>query len=363
MLNIGIVGSGFISRAYLRAAQDFPSVQITACSDVNFSAAEEKAREFGIKAQSVDELLADPAIDLVLNLTVPQSHGHISLRAVEAGKHVYSEKPLALSTKEALELLATAQACGKRVGVAPDTFLGGGQQTARKIIDNGDIGAPIGGTAFILLPGHEHWHPNPDFFYQPGGGPVLDMGPYYLTALVNLLGPVRRVTSIGRRTLNEREIQSGPRQGDRVPVSILTHFNAILEFETGSVVSFHASFDVQAHTHWPIEIYGTEGTLQVPDPNTFGGPVRLLKRSKPAAEIPLTHGFSDRNYRIIGVAEMDRAIESGRPHRASAELGYHVLEVMEAMITTGEQGSPVVISSRCERPTALPSQSRLGILD
>jgi predicted dehydrogenase len=178
MLNIGIVGSGFISGAYLRAVQDFPSVRITTCSDVNFSAAEAKAREFGIKAQSVDELLADPAIDLVLNLTVPQSHGQISLQAVQAGKHVYSEKPLALSIKEAHELLAAAQACGKRVGVAPDTFLGGGQQTARKIVDSGDIGAPIGGTAFILGPGHEHWHPNPDFFYQAGGGPVLDMGPY-----------------------------------------------------------------------------------------------------------------------------------------------------------------------------------------
>jgi predicted dehydrogenase len=363
MLQIGIVGSGFISRAYLRAAQDFPSLRIIACSDVNFAAAEEKAREFGVKAQSVDELLADPAIDLVLNLTVPQSHGSISLRAVKAGKHVYSEKPLALSTKEADELVAVAQSCGKRVGVAPDTFLGGGQQTARRMIDSAEIGTPIGGTAFILLPGHEHWHPNPDFFYQPGGGPVFDMGPYYLTALVNLLGPVRCVTSIGRRTLNEREIQSGPRKGDRIPVSILTHFNALLEFENGPVVSFHASFDVQAHTHWPIEIYGTEGTLQVPDPNTFGGPVRLLKRGKPVAEIPLTHGFSDRNYRIIGVADMDKAIESRKPHRASVELGYHVLEVMEAIVTTGDHGSPVAISSRCEMPVALPPQPRLGTLD
>jgi predicted dehydrogenase len=363
MLHIGIVGSGFISRAYLRAAQDFPDIRIVACSDVNFAAAEEKAHEFRIQAQSVEELLVNSEIDLVLNLTVPQSHGTVSLRAIDAGKHVYSEKPLTISAKEAKELLSAAEAKARRVGVAPDTFLGGGQQTARALIDDGNIGTPIGGTAFILLPGHEHWHPNPDFFYQPGGGPVFDMGPYYLTALVNLLGPIRRVISIGRRTFDDREIRSGPRKGERIPVPILTHFNALLEFQEGPVVSFHASFDVQNHTHSPIEIYGTEGTLQVPDPNTFGGPVRLLKRGKSPADIPLTHGFGDRNYRILGVAEMGKAIEQRKPHRASGELGYHVLEVMEAIVEGGGHGSPVEISSRCEKPTTLPAQPRLGVLE
>src|SRR5260370_11663274 len=273
MLDIGIVGSGFISGAYLRAAQDFPDMRFVAWSDVNSGAAEEKAHEFRIQALSVEELLANSEIDLVLNLTVPQSHGTVSLRAIEAGKHVYSEKPLSVSVKEAKELLSAADAKAKRVGVAPDTFLGGGQQTARALIDDGKIGMPIGGTAFILLPGHEHWHPNPDFFYQPGGGPVFDMGPYYLTALVNLLGPIRRGISIGRRTLDNPGIQSGPRQVERNPVPILTRFNALLEFQVSPIVSFHASFDVQNHTHSPIEIYGTDGTLQVPDPNTFGGPV------------------------------------------------------------------------------------------
>jgi predicted dehydrogenase len=361
MLNIGIVGSGFISRAYLRAAQDFPNVRIIACSDVNFAAAEEKAHEFRIQAQSVEELLANSEVDLILNLTIPQSHGSVSLRAIEAGKHVYSEKPLALSIKDATHLLSATQAKGKRVGVAPDTFLGGGQQTARRLIDSGAIGKPIGGTAFILLPGHEIWHPNPDFFYQPGGGPVFDMGPYYLTALVNLLGPIRRVTSIGSRTFDEREIQSGPRKGEPIPVQILTHFNALLEFEHGPVVSFHASFDVKEHTHWPIEIYGTEGTLQVPDPNTFSGPVRLLKLRKSVTDVALTHGFADRNYRILGIAEMEKAIETGKPHRASAELGYHVLEVMEAIVQDAGKGS--LIASRSERPAPLPSQPRLGVLD
>ena len=362
MLHIGIVGSGFISRAYLKAAQDFPNVRIIACSDVNLAAAEEKAREFRIKAQSVDELLGNSAIDLVLNLTVPQSHGAVSLRAVEAGKHVYSEKPLALSTKEATELVSAVGARGKRVGVAPDTFLGGGQQTARRLIDSGEIGKPIGGTAFILLPGHEHWHPNPDFFYQAGGGPVFDMGPYYLTALVNLLGPVKRVTSIGRRTLNEREIQSGPRKGERIPVSILTHFNALLEFETGPVVSFHASFDVKDIPIGRLKSTAPKALCKCLIP-ILSADLSAFKTSKTVAEIPLTHGFCDRNYRIIGVAEMDKAIESRKPHRASADLGYHVLEVMEAIVTTGDHGSPVAISSRCERPAALPSQPRLGILD
>ncbi|MBV9273202.1 MAG: Gfo/Idh/MocA family oxidoreductase [Verrucomicrobia bacterium] len=362
MLHIGIVGSGFISGAYWRASHDFPNLRIISCSDVNPAAAEEKARDFGIEAQSVEQLLTNPKIDLVLNLTIPQSHAPISLRALQAGKHVYSEKPLALSTNEALDLLSTAKAEGKRVGVAPDTFLGGGQQTARRLIDRGDIGIPIGGTAFILLPGHEHWHPNPDFFYQPGGGPVFDMGPYYLTALVNLLGPVRRVISIGKRTFNEREIQSGSRKGERIPVAILTHFNALLEFFDGPVVSLHASFDVQGHTHWPIEIYGTGGTLQVPDPNTFGGPVRLLRRAKPAMDVPLTHGFSDRDYRILGVAEMAKAIDLGRPHRVSADLGFHVLEVMEAIVEGATKEMPIEITSRCNRPEALPPQPRLGSL-
>jgi predicted dehydrogenase len=361
MLQVGIVGSGFISRAYLRAAEDFPNVRISACSDVNFAAAEEKAREFRIRAQSVEELLGNSEVDLILNLTVPQSHGSVSLRAIEAGKHVYSEKPLALSIKEAAQLRSAAEAAGKRVGVAPDTFLGGGQQTARRLIDSGAIGTPVGGTAFILLPGHEFWHPNPDFFYQPGGGPVFDMGPYYVTALVNLLGPIKRVISIGSRTFAEREIQSGPRRGERIPVTILTHFNALLEFQAGPVVSFHASFDVKEHTHGPIEIYGTEGTLQVPDPNTFGGPVRLLKLRKSVTDVPLTHGFADRNYRIIGVAEMGKAIEMRRPHRASLELGYHVLEVMEAIVQDDGKGS--AIASRCERPAALPAQPRLGIFE
>src|SRR5260370_19811827 len=240
MLHIGIVGSGFISGAYLRAAQDFPDIRIVACSDVSSVAAEEKAREFRIQALSVEELLANSEIDLVLNLTVPQSHGTVSLRAIEAGKHVYSEKPLAVSVTEAKELLFAVDAKAKRVGVAPDTFLGGGQQTARALIDDGKIGMPIGGTAFILLPGHEHWHPNPDFFYQPGGGPVFDMGPYYLTALVNLLGPIRRVISIGRPTFDDRAIQSAPPKGARIPVPVLSPFNAPLAFHQHPVVKSHA---------------------------------------------------------------------------------------------------------------------------
>src|SRR3984885_13974159 len=279
MLQVGIVGSGFISRAYLRAAEDFPNVRITACSDVNFAAAEEKAREFRIQAQSVEELLGNSEVDLILNLTVPQSHGSISLRAIEAGKHVYSEKPLALSIKEAAQLRSAAEAADKRVGVAPDTFLGGGQQTARSLIDSGAIGTPIGGTAFILLPGHEIWHPNPDFYYQPGGGPVFDMGPYYLTMLVNLLGPVARVMAMATRGQEERLITAeGPFKNTSFKVGTPTNVLSLLEFRSGATVTFGASWDVFKHSNHPIELHGTEGSLRLPDPDWFGGTVSISRR-------------------------------------------------------------------------------------
>jgi predicted dehydrogenase len=273
-LQVGIIGAGYISAAYLRAARFFEQMKVVVCADLNPVAAEVRAREFGIKSCSVEALLEDGSVELVLNLTLPQVHVPVCLRAVDAGKHVYSEKPLGLSVAEVEPLLDAARSHGVRVGCAPDTFLGAGQQTARQLIDEGAIGTPIGGTAFVLLPGHERWHPNPAFYYQTGGGPVFDMGPYYLTALVNLLGPIEHLVSCGRKAFSQRTIGSGPRQGESFPVEIQTHFSVLLEFRSGPVVILNASFDVQGHSHVPIEIYGTEGTLQVPDPNTFGGPVR-----------------------------------------------------------------------------------------
>jgi len=362
-LRVGLVGAGYISAAYIRAAQFFDQIEVVACADLNPAAAEARAREFGIKSTSLDDLWKDDSLQLILNLTAPQGHVPVSLRAVDAGKHVYSEKPLGLSVAEARPLLDAARSRGLRVGCAPDTFLGGGQQTARQLIDEGAIGAPIGGTAFILLPGHERWHPNPDFFYQPGGGPVFDMGPYYITALVNLLGPIGRVVAYGRKSFPQRTIAGGPRQGETFPVEVQTHFNALLEFRGGPVVSFHASFDVQAHSHVPIEIYGTEGTLQVPDPNIFGGPVRHFGRNGRWRDVALTHGFGDRDYRGLGVAEMASALAAGVPHRASDVLAFHVLEVMEAIVMGSSTGEPVPIESPGEWPRPLNPISLLGDLN
>jgi predicted dehydrogenase len=362
-IRIGIIGAGYISGAYLRAAKDFQEIAVVSCADAVRSNAEARAGEFGLRAQDLDELLEDKSIDLILNLTTPQSHLPISLRALEAGKHVYSEKPLGLSLEETGKLLEAAGRNNVRLGCAPDTFLGGGHQTVRKLIDDGAIGKPLGGTAFVLSGGPESWHPNPQFYYQAGGGPVFDMGPYYLTALINLLGPVKSVTSIARRGFAERVFGAGPRKGEKFAVEIPTHFNALLEFEQGAIISFHASFDVLGHSHLPIEIYGTDGSLQIPDPNYFGGRVRLLERGGSWADRPLTHAYSDGNYRILGVAEMASAIRTNRPHRASDQMAFHTVEIMEAIVNGGSSGKPVPINSRCQRPRALQPLPRLGILD
>jgi predicted dehydrogenase len=362
-IRVGIIGAGYISAAYLKAAKDFPELAMVNCADAQLTNAKKRGEEFGLKVQSVDELLQDKTIDLVLNLTTPQSHVPISLQALEAGKHVYSEKPLGLSIEETGPLLEAAHRNNVRLGCAPDTFLGGGQQTVRKLIDDGAIGKPLGGTAFVLTPGPESWHPSPQFYYQTGGGPVFDMGPYYITALINLLGSVTRVTSIARRGFVERVFGAGPKKGEKFAVEVPTHFNALLEFEQGAIISFHASFDVQGHSHLPIEIYGTDGSLQIPDPNYFGGRVRLLQRGGSWADMPLTHGYNDRNYRILGVAEMAAAIRTNRSHRASDQIAFHTVEIMEAIVTGGSSGKPVPINSRCERPRALEPLPRLGTLD
>jgi predicted dehydrogenase len=349
-LQVGIVGAGVISAAYLKTK--FPQFKITCCSDVQPTQAELRAREFGIAAVTTETILADPAIDIVLNLTTPQHHTEITAAGLRARKHVYSEKPLSISTREAEPLLSAAAANRVRIGCAPDTFLGGAQQTGRKLLDEGAIGSPIGGTAFFMSGGPESWHPNPEFFYQKGAGPVFDMGPYYLTALVNLLGPIKRVWSAGRTTLPQRTIGSGPRKGALFPVSVLSYLSAIFEFQSGPIVTFVASFDVPAYNHPFIEIYGTGGTLQLPDPNYFGGPVRL-NRNQHWVDVSHSHGYGDGNYRGIGLADLVAGLWSGTPHRASAELAFHVLEVMEAVVETAGSGQAYLIRSSCDRPRAL----------
>jgi predicted dehydrogenase len=293
---------------------------------------------------------------------VPKVHTEVNLAAIEAGKCVHTEKPLATNRQDGLTVLAAAKARGVLVGSAPDTFLGGGIQTCRKLIDDGWIGKPVGFTAFMTCPGHESWHPSPEFYYELGGGPMLDMGPYYLTALVNLLGPVARVTGSTRITHAERLITSAPKFGKRVKVETPTHIVGVTDFECGAAGCLIMSFDVHAAQLPRIEIYGTQGSLSVPDPNTFGGVVQVFRAgSGKWAEVPLTH--SDKVSRGIGVADMAYALTYGRPHRANGALAYHVLEVMTAFEEASKSGKHSAIESRAPRPAALPMGLRLGELD
>lgn len=363
MAKVGIIGCGNISGIYLQADKKFPILQTVACADLDRARAQAKAEEYGIKAYSVDELLADPEIDIVINLTIPAAHGKVAMAAVEAGKHVYSEKPLALDRAEGRQLLEMAAAKGLRVGNAPDTFLGGGIQTCRKLIDDGWIGEPLGATAFMMSPGHERWHPDPDFFYQPGGGPMFDMGPYYVTALVSLLGPVRRITGATRATYKERTITSQPKFGQKIQVNVPTYVAGLLDFEGGAIGTIITSFDTWAAELPRIEIYGTQGSLSVPDPNTFGGPVRIRRAGATEwSEMPITHLYTE-NSRGLGVADMAYAIQSGRAHRASGQLAYHVLDVMCAIHDASNQDAHVLLKSTCERPAPLPLGLLVGTLD
>ena len=362
-LGIGIVGLGNISAAYLKASTNFPILDIRAVADMNPAAAKARADEFGLKAVGLDELFADPSIDIILNLTIPKAHVEVGLRAIDAGKHVYSEKPLGIVFSEGQILVAAAKAKGLRVGSAPDTFLGGSHQTARRIIDDGVLGQMIGGTAYFMCPGHERWHPNPAFYYEAGGGPMLDMGPYYITDLVNLLGPVAKVSGISSMLRDTRTITSKERAGEIIPVHVPTHVSGTLQFVNGAVVQVTMSFDVAAHKHVPLEIYGTEGSLLVPDPNHFGGQIEMLKKGGEWANVDTDMPYADGNYRSIGLADMAHAIASGRPHRASGDLALHVLEVMEAFETSSQSGQVVTITTPVERPAPLSESlvsGRLG---
>jgi predicted dehydrogenase len=353
-VGIGIIGCGNISGAYLKAmTNDFPILDIRGLADLNRQIAEAKAAEFNLPVKTIDELLADPKVEIIVNLTVPKAHVAVALQALDAGKHTYSEKPLGINFAEGSKLADAAKAKGLRIGAAPDTFLGGGHQTARGLIDQGVIGIPVGGTATFMCPGHERWHPNPSFYYEVGGGPMLDMGPYYITDLVNLLGPVSQVAGFASTPRSERIITSEPRNGERIPVQVPTHVAGVMAFASGAVVQIGMSFDVAGHKHVPLEVYGTEGTLIVPDPNKFAGPVEYLKKGGEFEDQPVTLPYADGNFRSIGVADMAFAIRSNRPHRANGDLALHVLEVMEAFHTASEQGRTIEIKTATERPAPL----------
>jgi predicted dehydrogenase len=362
-VGVGIIGCGNISTAYLKAAQRFPVLDIKALADMRSEPAAKRAAEFGLPGMRVDQLLKRDDIELVINLTVPLAHTDVSLAVLDAGKHVHSEKPLGVNVTEARKVIDLAAKKDLRVGCAPDTFLGGGHQTARKLIDDGAIGTPVAGSAFFMCPGHERWHPAPGFYYLRGGGPMLDMGPYYITDLVQLLGPVASVMGSTARPQHERLVTSAPMKGRLIPVEVATHVAGILEFESGAVVSIAMSFDVPKHRHTPIEIYGDKGSILVPDPNRFGGEVQVARTSEEWRAMPLTHGHVDGEFRSIGVADMAMAIVTGRPHRASGALAFHVLEVMEAFQTSADEGRRVRIESRVDRPAMMPAGRETGEID
>lgn len=361
-VGIGIIGCGNISGAYLKAMAEFDILDIRGVADLNQAAAEAKAAEFGVPVSTIDTLMADPKVEIILNLTIPRAHVEVGLKALAAGKHTYSEKPLGINFAEGKKLAEAAENAGLRIGAAPDTFLGGGHQAARAIVDSGALGLAVGGTASFMRPGHKSWHPNPDFYYDIGGGPMLDMGPYYITDLVSLFGPVRKVAGFATMLRKERTITSEPRRGETISVKVPTHIAGVLSFENGAVVQVTMSFDVAGHKHLPIEVYGTEGTLLVPDPNFFKGPVSLLKKGGDFEDYPVDQPYADGNYRSIGLADMAYAIRNNRPHRANGELALHVLEVMEAFERAAETGWTVEISTSVRRPAPLSESLVNGVL-
>jgi predicted dehydrogenase len=362
-LRVGVIGCGNISNAYFQHSQPYGDlVKIVACADIDLGRAQAKAAEHGVsKACSVKELLADPEIDLVLNLTIPGAHAAVNQQALKSGKHVYCEKPFSLTYKEGLKTVKEAQKRKLRVGCAPDTVLGGGIQTCRKLIDEGVIGRPVAATANMLCHGHESWHPNPEFYYQPGGGPLFDMGPYYLTSLVTLLGPAKSVLATATVTFKERVIGSQPLAGTKIKVKTPTHLCGLVEFGQGAMASITMSFDVWKSNLPLLEIYGTEGSLSCPDPNGFGGEVLLWTQAKKEWEkVPLTH--NEQTGRGTGLADMAEAIQQRRPHRASGELGLHVVEIMESFHASAKAGKKVKLKSTCRQPEPIKAGLPLGKL-
>ena len=363
---IGIVGCGDISGIYLtNLTTKFANTEVVGVCDLIDAKAENAVEKYGIpkKYKDMHELFADPDVDIVLNITRPYQHHEVSMAAIAAGKHVYSEKPLGATLEEAIEIRDAAAKKGVYVGGAPDTFLGAGIQTCRKLIDDGYIGKPVAATAFFGCPGHERWHPDPDFYYQFGGGPVFDMGPYYVTALVNLLGAVTSVNGMTNRTHAKRMITAKSKFGEIIDVNVDTHAAGTLAFECGAIGTMINSFDIFAHNLPILEIYGTEGTLCVPDPNTFDGPVKLFRREqREFLTVPLTFGYRE-NSRGLGLSDMASAIAAGRKARAGIDLYFHVLEVMAGIAKSASDKKEVKINSRADKPKPMVSGLLPGEID
>jgi predicted dehydrogenase len=374
-VRVGVVGCGNISDVYLLNAPRFHDIVITACADLNSTAAERRAERYAIDARSVEELLKSDDVDIVLNLTIPEAHAQVSLRALDAGKHVYSEKPMATTVSDGVAILAAAKAKGLRVGAAPDTVLGASVQEARAVIDSGAIGKPLTGVAAVMSHGMEHWHPNPSFFFRPGAGPVFDMGPYYLSALVTLLGPVASVLATGQIGFEERTVTTpgSPAQGQSIKVETLTNVHALLDFASGAHVTFLASWDVWKHSMPPIELHGQKASLRLPDPNWFGGDLLIAGKDEDWRTIHTdSKTFGKKNWpattakfandRGLGLADMARAIVDKRAHRANGEVALHVLAVMAGILEAAKEGRRAEISQACDRPSPLGEADARGLL-
>jgi len=355
---VGVIGAGNICSIYLQNLADFDGTEVVAIADLDQPKAQAKATEFGIeRVPTPEELISDPSIEIVLDLTIPGAHFDVAEAALLAGKHVYNEKPLALTRPEGQRLMDLATPRGLRVGCAPDTILGAGNQTCRELIDAGEIGEVISAQAFMLCGGHEGWHPSPEFYYKPGGGPMFDMGPYYLSALINLLGPVRRVTGSTKTSFATRQISSKPLAGTIIDVEVPTHITAVLDFESGAIGQLTTSFDAFASDMPHIDIYGSLGTLRVPDPNGFGGPVLIRRIGDQAwSEVPVTRPYPD-NMRGLGVLDMALAIRENRPHRASGDVAFHVLDIMHAVHEAADLGRHIELSQLPDRPAPMPKET------
>ncbi|MGJ8584790.1 MAG: Gfo/Idh/MocA family protein [Marinosulfonomonas sp.] len=363
-LGVGIIGCGNISTSYLRLAPTFAALDVRAVADVNMDAAHARAAEFGVRAETVDDLLAAEDLDVIVNLTIPEAHFPITKRILESGKHAYSEKPFVLTLEQGEELRRICEETGLRVGSAPDTFFGGAHQLARAALDDGLIGDVVAGSCHVMNRGMESWHPNPDFFFVEGGGPMLDLGPYYVTNLIQLLGPVKRVAALTSSAFETRTIGSGPREGETVPVETPTNIHALLEFENGATITMSSSWDVWTHNHPNTELYGKDGSLFVPDPNFFSGDVKYAVGGEEIKDVPgWDHPFGIinqdnssggvANYRTAGLAEMAQAIVEDRPHRCSLDLALHAVDVMTSIMKSGETGTFVDLTTRCDRPAPL----------
>ena len=367
-MNIGIIGCGNISDTYFDSQSIFKNIKITACADIIQDLSDKKALEYNVKSFTVDDLLKNEDIDMVLNLTIPSAHKEIIIKSLENGKHCFSEKPLAINYKEGLEIKKISKEKKLTIGCAPDTFLGAAGQKARSIIENQDIGKIVLGTFNIMSHGMEDWHPNPDFFFKPGAGPIFDIGVYYITQLVNLLGPVKQIKSLSMTVQNERIITSQPRYGEKIFVETPTTLMGVLEFYNDAKVQFFCSWDVWNHSHSNMELYGMDGSMIIPDPNFFSGDIMLAKENsswnkinndKMLLGIPNktdNNGDKIANYRGIGLSEMIESINNKRLSRCNLDLSLHVLEVMEGILIAAETQKIYLTQSNCNQPKVLSEE-------